>query len=93
METISVIELVVSSLTRIKLGTIKQLGMEKHTKSNKSFKLTLVEITTLWIATRDMRIRGGGGLINKDRGLNPSKNSAPQKSKSLSFCKPKKVKS
>ena len=35
----------------------------------------------------------GALLINKDRGLSPSKISAPQKSKNLSFYKPKKVNS
>ena len=35
----------------------------------------------------------GALLIDKDRGLSPSKNSSPQKSKNLSFCKPKKVNS
>ena len=39
------------------------------------------------------QLPGGALLISKDRGLSPSKNSVPEKSKNLFPCKPKKVNS
>ena len=55
----SVSAIVVSNLTRRKLGTIKQRGIKNWKsgmKSNESLKLILVEITTLGIVTRDIRM-------------------------------------